>query len=68
MYRSKVVYVFKNGIFQSERLTITTPGSVLHMYLSTHYTVSSTEGYDTDITDGMNGLHSILAMNFIQDY
>ena len=33
MYHSKVEYVFKNGIFQCERLTIATPGSVLYIHV-----------------------------------
>ena len=33
MYRSKVEHIFKNGIFQCERLTIATPGSVLHIHV-----------------------------------
>ena len=40
MYRSKVKYVFKNGITQCERLTIATPGPVLHIRVRViHYTV-----------------------------
>ena len=31
IYHSKVKYLFKNGIFQCEQLTIATPGSVLHI-------------------------------------
>ena len=51
----------KNGIFQCEQLTIATPGSVLHIHgiVITLY---------CDITNGMKRLHSILTMNFIQDY
>ena len=33
MYRLKVEYVFKNGIFQCGRLTIATPGSILHIHV-----------------------------------
>ena len=33
MYRSKAEYVFKNGNFQCEQLTIATPGSVLHVHV-----------------------------------
>ena len=61
MYRSKVKYVFKNGIFQCEQLTIAS-GSVLHIHVRVIYYIV------IDITNGMKGLHSILTMNFVQDY
>ena len=57
MYRSKVEYVFKNGIFQCERFTIATPGSVLHIHMRLLH---------CDITNGMKGLHSILTYKIIE--
>ena len=61
MYHSKVKYVFKNGIFQCERLKIAIPGSVLHIHVRVKY-------YTVIFSNGMKGLHLILTMNFVQDH
>ena len=56
----------QNGIFQIEWLTITTPGSVVHIYLPIYalYSFLTCELLHCAINNGMNGLHSLLATNF----
>ena len=77
MYHSKVVYVFQNGISSWEQLTMTAPGQLCYVHASVYPPIQfphlrihdpGLSYYTVILLTGHERFHSILTMNFMQDY